>query len=105
MTVVWLQQVLRHHAWHFTHRGMSITGSFLACKLRVHAGACARGADTSRLWQLLNDLLEKGRVPDSITFKGAISALSKNGEWLQSLKVPPPHCMVLSAHAATGCAE
>eukprot|EP00892_Ulva_mutabilis_P005105 jgi/Ulvmu1/2967/UM015_0007.1 len=50
-------------------------------------GACARGADTSRLWQLLNDLLEKGRVPDSITFKGAISALSKNGEWQQSLKL------------------
>lgn len=52
------------------------------------AGACARGADTSRLWELLSDLLDKGRVPDSITFKGAISALAKNGEWLQSLKVP-----------------
>lgn len=54
----------------------------------VAAGACARGADTSRLWELLSDLLRKGRVPDSITFKGAISALTKNGEWQQSLKVP-----------------
>eukprot|EP00892_Ulva_mutabilis_P005771 jgi/Ulvmu1/3566/UM166_0021.1 len=59
----------------------------VAAALQHTTGACARGADTSRLWQLLNDLLEKGRVPDSITFKGAISALSKNGEWQQSLKL------------------
>lgn len=51
-------------------------------------GACARGADTSRLWQLLSDLLAKGQVPDSITYKGAISALAKNGEWQQCVQVP-----------------
>lgn len=50
-------------------------------------GACARGAETSRLWQLLSDLLGKGHVPDSITYKGAISALAKNGEWQQCIQV------------------
>lgn len=67
------------------------------------AGACARGADTSRLWELLSDLLHKGRVPDSITFKGAISALSKNGEWQQSLKVnpPPPPASLLACAEVT----
>jgi pentatricopeptide repeat protein len=63
-------------------------------------GACARGADTSRLRQLLSDLLGKGHVPDSITYKGAISALSKNGEWEQCVKV---HTSDLLAEPCADC--